>query len=86
MRSHDIDNMKSFVWFIQVISNMTLMTQKIAPLAAYLVHAILLNVSAKRQKWLICNGYTMIGFLPACYSEEQVKRDESEEDEEMSVY
>lgn len=38
------------------------------------------------MQWLIGNEYTLVGFLPARFSDEQLKEERSGEDDEMSVY
>lgn len=59
------------------------MALKNTALVAYHVHGILLNISARRKKWLMGNGYTLVGFLPVCSGDEELNKEGSAEHKTM---
>lgn len=59
-------NVKPFVGFVQFISDKTATILKITVIVAYAVHALFLNVSARRRQFLTDNGRTLVGFLSVC--------------------
>ena len=56
---------KSFVPFIQVFTDKTATSLSSSAFVAYPIHLVVLNTSAERREWLINNGLTILGFLPA---------------------
>lgn len=62
---------------VQILCDRTVTTLKSTSLVAYSVHIILLSVSLWKRQWLIDNGHEMVGFLPMCCSEHEVKKEES---------
>lgn len=68
-------NTKSLVGFVYLFSEKMMTTLQSRALVAYPVHPILLNMSARRRKWLFDNGYTLVGFLPyVVFKNNQKKR------------
>ncbi len=63
---HDNDKIKSFGGFVQIFTDKTVTTLKCNGMAAHAVHAVLLNTTKKYRRYLIQNGYSIIGFLPTC--------------------
>lgn len=55
---------RSFVGLVQLYSDKTATTLKANALVAYPIHAVLLNFSLTHRRFLIDNGYTIVGFLP----------------------
>ena len=53
-----------FPGFIQVFTDKTVTTLKASGMAAHAVHAVFVNCSKEYRRYLIQNGYTIIGFLP----------------------
>lgn len=53
---------------------------------AYPVQATLLNLSARKRRWLIDNARTMVGFPIVCRTEDGIKEEGGADDEEMSMY
>ena len=56
---------KSFVPFIQVFTDKTATSLSSSASVAYPIHLVVLNTSAERLEWLLNNGLTILGFLPA---------------------
>ena len=56
---------KYFVPFIQVFTDKTATSLSSSAFVAYPLHIVVLNTSAERREWLINNGLTILGFLPA---------------------
>ena len=61
---------RSFVAFCQLFSDKTVSSLGVSAFTAYPIHLVLLNTTPERREWLINNGLTLIGFLPASSASE----------------
>ena len=55
---------KSFIGFLQMFTDKTVMTMKVTGIAAHAVHLTFINLEKKTRRTFIQNGLTIIGFLP----------------------
>lgn len=78
-------DVESFVAFVQLFSHKTATRLESTGLAAYPVLSIVLNVSARRTKWLIYNGNMLTGILPICCSDQQLEEERSKADENVCI-
>ena len=62
---HDGTLPRSFVPFIQLFTDKTASSLSTSAYTAYPIHAVVMNTSPERREWLINNGLTILGFLPA---------------------
>jgi len=74
------DKNSSFVGFFQLYSDKTAMTLKSNAMVAYPVHLVLLNASPSFRRWLIDNGHTLLGFLPAEFHNDDIQVEDLEEE------
>lgn len=58
---------KSFIGLVQIYTDKTVTTFKSNSLVAYPINVVFLNFKPRFRRFLIDNGYTLIGFLPVCY-------------------
>lgn len=95
MKSNDSTNLciensywyaESFVGFLQLFLNKTVMTLKSRALITYHVHAVHLNLSGGRRQYLIDNGHKLVGFPPVCCIQDQLEEKEVAMDKEVSIY
>ena len=61
--AHDLP--RSFVSFLQVFTDKTASSLSSTAFTAYPIHVVVLNTTPERREWLINNGLTIVGFLPA---------------------
>lgn len=80
------ENAEPFRCFMHLLSDKTAATLKSTALVANPLHAILLNVSARKRRRLIGTRHTLVGFLPVCCTQEQMANEGSGVDEEMLVF
>lgn len=66
-------NVRSFVGFVQLLSHTNATMLRSTAIVFYPVHAILLNISARKSRWFISNGHTLISFLSVCCIEKQLE-------------
>lgn len=67
---------KSLVALIQLFSDKPAKTLKSTASVAYHLNAVLVNVAARGRQWLIDNGPTLVGFLPASCTQKQLEEEE----------
>ena len=59
---------KSMVCFLQLFTDKTATSLSSVAYTAYPIHIVVLNTNPERREWLINNGLTILGFLPATTS------------------
>lgn len=69
-------NAKLFVTFVPLFSDKTATLLESTASVAYLLHIILLNVSARKIRELIENGNTLVNFLPVRCTQKQLENEE----------
>lgn len=77
---------KPFVALTQLLSEQIVTTLQSGSFVAYHMHAIVPNLSGRRRQCLVDIEHSFMWFLLADCTEEQVKEEESGENEENSMY
>lgn len=81
-RKKKTGNRDSLVGFVQISSDKLVMTLEKIALVADPVHAMLSSASLKKWQWMVCNGPTLVGFLPVNCRMWELQNEESGEKKE----
>lgn len=71
----DTDILRILLGLVQIFSDKTATSLKCSALAAYPVHVVCLNLTAKQRRYSTGHGHTVLSFLPA-WSRERWKQKE----------